>query len=267
MTASAFGVYQEGGSFLHRLDPRCKIGCSLCFLVAAFLAKGFSGIALVAMFTFMALAASSSTPRQIAASLKPFGGLIAFVFVFDVFFVSGGEELLRMGPVSIDSSGVAFAFDAIARFVCVLLATSTLMRTTSPQALTDGFSLLFSPLKRFGIRTDDFALSIGIAFRFISVFHEELERIKRAQQSRGACFSAREQSLAKTVRAWIPAITALFSSAFRRSNTLALALANREYGIRNNRTSFDVYRWNTKDTGALLLTTTLLTAATLTWLF
>lgn len=267
MTASTFGVYQEGNSFLHRLDPRCKIGCSLCFLVAAFLAKGFLGIGLVALLAFMALAASNSTPRQIVASLKPFGGLIVFVFGFDLLFVSGGEELLRLGPVSIDSSGIAFAFDAITRFVCVLLATSTLMRTTSPQALTDGFGLLLSPLKRLGVRTDDFALSIGIAFRFISVFREELERIKRAQQSRGACFSAREQSLAKTVRAWIPAITALFSSAFRRSNTLALALANREYGIHDNRTSFDIYHWSMKDSVVLLLTTTLLAMTALTWIF
>lgn len=267
MTASAFGVYQEGSSFLHRLDPRCKIGCSFCFLVAAFLAKGFLGICLVALLAFLALAASNSTPRQIIDSLKPFGGLIAFVFVFDLLFVSGGEELLRLGPISIDSSGIAFAFDAIARFVCVLLATSTLMRTTSPQALTDGFGLLLSPLKRFGVRTDDFALSIGIAFRFISVFREELESIKRAQESRGACFSAREQSLTKTVRAWVPAITALFASAFRRCNTLALALANREYGLHGNRTSFDAYRWSTKDSGALLLTTTLLATTAFVWLF
>ena len=250
---SGFGVYQVGSSLMHRLDPRSKMLGVLLFMIGAFLAQDALGFLVLCAASLGILAASGASASQALRSLRPFAGLIAFVFVFDCLCVVGGEIWWQAGSVGLSSEGLRFACESVVRFVCILLATSVLMRTTSPTELTDATALLCSPLKRIGVKTDDLTLGLGMALRFIPSFSEELQKIRKAQVARGGSLSTRDASLVKLVQAQIPTIVALFTSAFRRSETLSLAIANREYGIANERTCFRSYKLGLGDMAALVL--------------
>lgn len=250
---SGLGVYQEGNSALHSLDPRSKIFGTLVFMVGAFVAQGPLGFALLALACLGIPAASNSSPAQAARSLKPFAWLMLFVFVFDALCVVGGDIWWQAGLVGLSSQGLIFATESVLRFACILLATSVLMKTTTPTALTDATALLCAPLKRLGVKVDDFALGLGMALRFIPSFSEELQRIRKAQAARGSDLSASEAGIAKLVQAQIPTVVALFTSAFRRAETLTLAIANREYGTGSKRTCFRRYKLGSNDAAALAL--------------
>ncbi len=250
---SGFGVYQEGSSLMHRLDPRSKMLGVLLFMVGAFLVQDMLGFLALCAASLIVLAASGASASQNLRSLKPFAGLIVFVFIFDCLCVVGGEIWWQAGSIGLSSEGLRFACESVLRFVCILLATSVLMRTTSPTELTDATELLCSPLKRVGVKVDDLALGLGVALRFIPSFSEELQRIRKAQMARGGSLSARDAGPAKLVQAQIPTIIALFTSAFRRSETLSLAIANREYGIANDRSCFRSYKLGPSDVAALVL--------------
>ncbi|MDO4854463.1 MAG: energy-coupling factor transporter transmembrane component T [Coriobacteriia bacterium] len=250
---SDFGVYQAGSSLMHRLDPRSKMLGVLLFMIGAFLAQDALGFLVLCAASLGILAASGVSAPQTLRSLKPFAGLIVFVFVFDCLCVVGGEIWWQAGSIGLSSEGLHFACESAVRFVCILLATSVLMRTTSPTELTDATALLCSPLKHIGVKVDDLALGLGMALRFIPSFSEKLQRIRKAQVARGADFSTRDASPAKLVQAQIPTITALFTSAFHRSETLSLAIANREYGVTSDRTCFRGYKLGPNDMAALAL--------------
>ena len=127
------------------------------------------------------------------------------------------------------------------------------MATTSPTALADGAAALLRPLARFGLRTDDATIAIQLTLRFVPVLIEEFNRIKAAQETRLARFDS--PSPLQRARTFVPVITPLFSSALRRSDTLALAMVNREYGTcpAASRTCIRSYRFGRADIEVLAL--------------
>lgn len=254
-----FGMYREGNSLAHRLDPRTKIMFVLLFFIAAFAAQGVA-LAAVAVVAVAALCASRIGPAQALRMLKPFVWLMVFVFVFDVLFTRGADVLCALGPVAITSEGVLFAAESIVRFCLMLLGTSALMYTTSPTELTDAFSLMFKPLRKVGINAKNAALALGLTLRFIPLIVQEFTRVVEAQRARGAKFSG---GVATRLKAYGPVFVSLFAGAMRRADTLALAIENREYSDAAERTCIRGYRLRPADGVVLLVSVALVLAALL----
>lgn len=251
--AISFGIYRPGGSFAHLLHPATKLVFCLLFMIAGFIAQRPLALAVVALIAFASIVASGSSVRQSLRALRPFRWLMGFVLVFNALFSASGSLLLQAGPVQITLGGLLFGVLCVVRFALIMLGTSTLMATTSPTALADGAATLMRPLARLGLRIDDVTIAIQLTLRFVPVLIEEFDRIKAAQEARLARFDS--PSPLQRARSFIPVITPLFSSALRRSDTLALAMVNREYGTHPaaSRTCIRSYRFGRADLAVLAL--------------
>ena len=117
--------------------------------------------------------------------------------------------------------------------------------------------ILLAPLRRIGVPVHEIALMNMIALRFIPTLAEELERIMKAQASRGGMIGRtawwRPDQLAQ---ARIPLIIPLFLTALRRAEDLILAMEARGYVSGARRTRFAQLDWQGLDTIALLLMAT-----------
>lgn len=251
--AISFGIYRPGGSFAHLLHPATKLVFCLLFMIAGFIAQRPFALVAVALTALASIVASGSSLLQALRALRPFRWLMGFVLVFNALFTASGTLLLQAGPVQITLGGLLFGVLCVVRFALIMLGTSTLMATTSPTALADGAATLMRPLARLGLRTDDATVAIQLTLRFVPVLVEEFNRIKAAQEARLARFDS--PSPLQRARAFIPVITPLFSSALRRSDTLALAMVNREYGTcpAAGRTCIRSYRFDRADVAVLAL--------------
>ena len=102
--------------------------------------------------------------------------------------------------------------------------------STTITELTLGTEQLLSPLKRFNFPAHELALTMTIALRFVPTFAEELERIMKAQASRGADLGQQGRlRFIRQTRALLPLIVPLFLSALRRAEELVLAMEARCY--------------------------------------
>ena len=222
-------------------------------MIAGFIAQRPFALVAVALTALASIVASGSSLLQALRALRPFRWLMGFVLVFNALFTASGTLLLQAGPVQITLGGLLFGVLCVVRFALIMLGTSTLMATTSPTALADGAATLMRPLARLGLRTDDATVAIQLTLRFVPVLVEEFNRIKAAQEARLARFDS--PSPLQRARAFIPVITPLFSSALRRSDTLALAMVNREYGTcpAAGRTCIRSYRFDRADVAVLAL--------------
>lgn len=243
--SSGFGVFEAGTSLAHRLDPRTKIVFAALYLASAYLATGPAEFMLIASAAALAAALSGMSWKATRKTFKPFAWLIAFIVVFDALFMNSGDVLFRWGALCVSSGGVTFGMESALRFLCVLLATSTLMSTTSPTALTDGFAALANPLRRFGARIDDMALVMGLTLRFIPLFSEELARLRIAQSARMADFES--GSFTRRVFALVPLATPLLVGTLRRGAALATSIESRAFGAAGKRTCLRKYRMQPAD--------------------
>lgn len=221
------GQYYKGDSLVHKLDPRVKIILTILFVVMIFLCKSFLNLALVLGFIILSVAVSKVPFKMFAKSLKPIVPILLFTAVINIFYITGGRELVSLGFIKITEKGLYTAVFMAIRIIFLIISSSLLTYTTVPTQLTDAIERLLSPLKLLHIPVHTLAMMMTLALRFIPTLIEEVERITNAQRARGADFES--GSFMDKIKALIPVLIPLFISAFRRAYELSYAMTCRCY--------------------------------------
>ena len=86
------------------------------------------------------------------------------------------------------------------RLTYLILGTSIMTLTTTPNQLTDGLEKSLMPLSKIGIPVHAIAMMMSIALRFIPILIEETDKIMKAQMARGADFES--GNLIHKVKTW-----------------------------------------------------------------
>jgi energy-coupling factor transport system permease protein len=240
------GQYLALGSFVHRMDPRVKL-VSFALLVAAITFSSTLTANAILLLVVLGLVPFSKIPIRYALNgLKPAIPIVLLLAALQILFYTsafaGGPACVtffRWGPIASNTCGVQLAVVSAARFVELLVLTSLLTFSTTVTELTLGTEQLLSPLQRFNFPAHEFALTMTIALRFIPTLAEELERIMKAQVSRGADLGqAGRLRFVRQTRALLPLIVPLFLGALRRAEDLVLAMEARGYTGGKGRTHF-----------------------------
>ena len=222
----AVAQYYPGDSVVHRLDARAKFVAVTALAVALFVRDSFAGLAVFAAAGVVAYALSGVPAAWFWRAFRPLLWLVALTFLAQVLFAPG-EAFYDFWIFHFSWQGLEFAAFLSLRLVVLVLIGSVLTLTTPPLALTDGLAWLGRPLRRLHVPTDELALMVTIALRFIPTLLMELDQIMRAQRARGADFGS--GGPIKRARALVPVLTPLFVLSFRRADELALAMEARCY--------------------------------------
>lgn len=248
-----FNTYIPGDSIIHRADARVKLVLLLAYSITLFLVNTWTGLLFcIAMGAFVCLLSRVPIGRLLKL-LIPLYVILIFTLLFNSFVldVSQGSQAYGLGDIS---SGIFANMQPVAlmddfgfvpagfargcfyalRIVFLVLASLVVSFTTTSTELIDALNDFMRPLRFVRVPTEDIAMIISVAIRFIPVTAEELFRIKAAQQSRGAVFD--EGGLVLRIKAWLPVMIPLFVGLFRRANDLALAMEARCYGMSHERT-------------------------------
>ena len=94
-------------------------------------------------------------------------------------------------------------------------------------------------------------MMMSIALRFIPILLEEMDRIMKAQQARGADFES--GNLIQRAKGLVPLLVPLFIAAIRRANDLAMAMEARCYHGGQGRTKMKPLHYEKRDRMAYLL--------------
>ena len=134
--------YQTGNSLLHRSKPEFKI-LGVVFLAAlALIFDNFWVNSALAACLLLAAAISHTPFAFLWARVRKYTSLIAVAFIFPVFFNSGSHILTTIASLKITSEGVSTGSFFAARIVILIIASSILLRTTSPENMTRGLARL-----------------------------------------------------------------------------------------------------------------------------
>lgn len=244
------GQYYPADSILHRLDPRVKLIGTLVFIVSLFLFDTFVGYILAGLFLFGVIKLSKVPFKFIVKGLKAVVILLIFTLIFNV-FLTPGEPIFTLGFIKVTKEGLRTAAFMGIRLVFLILGSSLMTFTTTPNQLTDGLENLLGPLKKIHVPVHEVAMMMSIALRFIPILLEETDKIMKAQQARGADFESGK--LIQRAKAMIPILVPLFISAFRRASDLAMAMEARCYRGGNGRTKMKPLKYKRRDYITFLL--------------
>lgn len=233
MTLLLPGMHVAAKSPVHRLDPRVKMGATLLLMAVPFAAPGLLSSVLLAAFVVSIAILSAAPLSALLRTLRTVFWLGFFMFFFYL-FTTPGRPLLAFHGIAITWEGVLMGATQIYRLSLLVILSSLLTFTTSPTQLTQGLEALLRPLTRIGLPVRELSMVLTIALRFVPTLFDQVDRITKAQQARGAEF--RSGNPWRRVRSWIPTFVPVFVASFRRADELATAMEARGFRGARQRT-------------------------------
>ena len=244
------GQYYPTGSVIHRLDPRVKLFGTILYIVTLFIAKNPVVYMLAAAFLFTCVGISRVPLKFIMRGLKSIMIIMAISLIFNL-FMTEGHVLVRFWKFKITYEGIIQAVYMGLRLVLLIMGSSVMTLTTTPNDLTDGMEKGLRFLKIIKIPVHEVAMMMSIALRFIPILMDETDKIMKAQSARGADFES--GNFFKRVKALVPILVPLFVSAIRRAYDLATAMEARCYRGGKGRTKMKPLRYKWRDGSAYLI--------------
>jgi energy-coupling factor transport system permease protein len=236
--SQGFDLYLPRDAWLHRLDPRAKLGA---VLLAGTLGLIYRHIAVLACLLLVAHLVLLST-RIPAGRLRWLWGrlapLLLMILILQPLFVPGpGPDLLSLGPVRITLSGILDGISFALRAATLAFVAATLLLTTEPNDLVQGLHKMGLPYS--------WGLTVGLAIRYLPTTYGLYLTIHEAQQARG--WIVGKGNLIQRARSYLPILVATIIAALRLSDGLALALAARGLDYPARRTVLHDVRMQSAD--------------------
>ena len=220
------GQYYQTESVIHRLDPRVKLVGTIAYILSLFLVNKIQGYIVAVLFLALVIRLSKVPFKFMVKGMKAILFLLLLTVAFNL-FLTPGEVLVQIWKLTITKEGLRLAVLMAVRLTFLIIGSSVMTLTTTPNHLTDGMEKLMKPLRKIRVPVHEIAMMMSIALRFIPILMEETDKIMKAQIARGADFES--GNLIKKAKALIPLLVPLFISAFRRANDLAMAMEARCY--------------------------------------
>lgn len=220
------GQYYQADSLIHKMDPRVKLIGTLCYIISLFIFKNITAYLVATVFLISVIKISKVPFKFITKGMKSILILMMITVVFNL-FLTPGEAIITFWRFTITKEGITAAIYMIIRLSYLIVGSSLMTLTTTPNNLTDGMEKLMKPLKIFKVPVHEIAMMMSIALRFIPILLEETDKIMKAQMARGADFES--GNLFQKAKSLVPLLVPLFISAFRRANDLAMAMEARCY--------------------------------------
>ncbi len=164
--------YSFGNSFIHRLSVEVKIAFifTLSFVVLVsrniWVYLGFFTVLVIIMLT------SRISFVYVLSKMKRYLTLLLISFLFPVFLSYGNNTLFRLSYINITIEGIRAGFIFAMRIALLIIASSLLSKTTSPEDLTKGLIRMLSPLFAFKVSSNKIASIISLSWLAIPVFWE-----------------------------------------------------------------------------------------------
>lgn len=244
------GQYYPADSAIHKLDPRVKLFGTLIYIISLFCFRGVAALVIATVFLFGVIKVSKVPFKFMVKGLKAIMVLMVITALFNL-FLTPGETVVSFWVLNITKEGATNAVLMAIRLTYLILGTSIMTLTTTPNQLTDGLEKSLMPFSKIGVPVHAIAMMMSIALRFIPILIEETDKIMKAQMARGADFES--GNLLKKVKNMIPLLVPLFVSAFRRADDLAMAMEARCYNGGDGRTKMKPLRYDGRDRVAYLV--------------
>ena len=217
---------------------------TLIFIISLFMGMNIWIYAVVTVALAVVIKMSRIPLKFMVRGLKSIVILIIISAVFNL-FLTPGTPVVQFGIFKITQEGIRTAGFMALRLIYLVIGSSVMTLTTTPNELTDGLEKSLGFLNKVGVPVHEVSMMMSIALRFIPILVEETDKIMKAQMARGADFES--GNLIQKAKSMVPLLVPLFISAFRRATDLAMAMEARCYHGGEGRTKMKPLKYAKRD--------------------
>ncbi len=220
ITTTENGLYQQGQTFLHRLDPRVKVLSCLLMVVLAFAAAGW--LQLFALVVMASIAVWTISP--LSYSVWRICWMLRWILLFTLLMhllMSPGRTLWGTSWLSLD--GLLMGFFVCVQMLLAIVVSALLAVTTSTETLARTFGWFVKPLHWLGCRTGEWQKMLLLTMDFIPVVQEEI-RVSSASDVGNHAENTQTNRMGRW-SVWMQKLQGLLSRLVDRGDTIAHRIA------------------------------------------
>lgn len=214
-----FSRYYNTNSYIHSLNPLCKILACLIFVFMTFLSNNF--VVLFSLFIILIFLVCLSN--------------VPYSFYFKSIY---GMKILFLMIILINLLfGVSFVFSIIMVFkiVLIVLYSSCLIMTSTTNDIAYGFTCLLKPLSFFGFPVSKVSMAIALSLNFIPILFDTSNKIIKSQKSRG--FNYNNGSLKDKILGIKTIFIPMFVLSIKKADSISDMMEVRCFSFNNNRSN------------------------------
>ncbi len=209
--------FQAGTSFLHQMDPRCKIVCLA--LISLSTLQALTIVLLLLTLLFAVLVLDVDLPgKTIFFELRYFGFFLLVVFMSNC-LTQPGTPIFSLKGISITLEGVVEGLLASWRLALIILMGLLFSVSTRPKDIRTAVEHLLAPIPF--VPEKRIAVMMGLIVRFIPVILSTTQEISDAQRARA--IDQRKNPIVRMSRLVLPVMRRTID----RSQRLADAMESR----------------------------------------
>jgi len=233
-----------------KLDPRTKMTIIFCISTLAIIYNTPMTLSSLFIVTVLMLHAFQLEIKTLSFALKPLCFMLVFLFVVQCIFIRGGNELLKLGDITILTSDGLWNGSTVVLRILILVAAALLFTTFSTRDFILGLVQMRFPY--------ELAFMVSMGVRFLPLFHEEAVNVLTAVQLRGV--ELKKIPLGKKTDLYRSLFFPLVYSALMKARLTSAAMETRAFRIYSQRTYMRRLKFCFTDYGIILLSllTTLL---------
>ena len=165
------GQYYPADSAIHRLDPRVKLFATLLYVISLFTFRSIAGFVVTTIFLAAVIVISKVPFGFMVKGLRMIVIILLITALFNL-FLTPGRTLVEFWIFRITEEGLVSAVKMAVRLVYLILGTSLMTLTTTPNQLTDGMERGLRFLKAIRIPVHEIAKAMVplLVPLFISAF-------------------------------------------------------------------------------------------------
>lgn len=228
------GNYFNTKSNIHNMNPIAKVLCTLLFIIMALFSFNIE-VSAVLILLMMITILNTNIPLVIYYNI-----IKKFRYIFIIIFIL--FSLLTFNLLS--------GLTALIDIALIILELSILTMTTPPTEIVYGLEKILKPLNKINIKSNNLALKIGMALRFIPTLLDESDKILTAQASRGVDYRL---SLKDKIKAYKNMISPAIKLTKEKQAELKQAMELRLFSIEKERTNYRINKWTFFDTYMLII--------------
>lgn len=214
-------LYLDRDTFLHRMDPRSKIGLLTTLFILAFIFDNpiYELFVLAFVLIVVTLAKAWKNVKNMLGLLS----IIAVVTVILFALTNPGDTTLFW---IVKTEGLLYGITVALRLVALIVTGLVFLSTTTNEEVAIGLVKLGLPYR--------FSFSISTALRLVPTIIGTAMTIIQAQRSRGHDIDS--GNLFQRVRKFAPIVIPVFISTIRSTQIFAMALESKGFGAERQRT-------------------------------
>lgn len=238
------GLYLEQPiTWMHRLDPRVKLGWLLTFLIAPIWASvvwRVAGVVVLMLLTLLAGIPWRAWKQQMGWLLIITVSVFTLTCVLsDGFLITSSPRLPApletfsqpddysyilwdLGRLKVTRNSLYIATRFATLLFTLIYSCSLYLLTTAPEEITAGLEEMLQPLARFNIPITEIVLTLTLSLRFIPLVLEEVQNLGRSIRTRA--INWQKIGMKQSVQIWIVVAERLIENLLLRAEQIALAM-------------------------------------------